>query len=116
MTFYRVNMISDLQAQVDEWNARQPWANDPPIVVVVGLGEETGEVQRAVLKMYQGIRGTEAEWLAEAKKECGDVFIKLCNLASSLGFDLDDAITDRWAEVSKRDFVKDPQGHGIEKT
>lgn len=107
--------IRYMQDEVDEWNQRQPWADDPPIVVVVGLGEECGEVQRAVLKMHQGIRGTEQEWRAEVEKEMGDVFIKLCALAESLDMDLETAIGMRWAEIKQRNFTKDPQGHGIEK-
>lgn len=107
--------ITDMQEEVEEWNQLQPWAGDPPIVVVVGLGEETGEVQRAVLKMHQGIRGTEQEWRNEAAKEMGDVFIKLCSLAESLGMDLETCIKNRWAVIKKRNFTVDPLGHGIDK-
>lgn len=115
MTQIITTIIPRMQEQVEEWSQRQPWAGDPAIVVVVGLGEETGEVQRAVLKMHQGIRGTREEWLAEAGKEMGDVFIKLCALAESLGLDLDDCIRRRWAEISQRNFTTDRIGHGIEK-
>lgn len=108
--------IPTMQDEVEDWNQRQPWKNDPPAVVALGLGEESGEVQRAVLKMHQGIRGTEEEWLSETEKECGDVFIKLCAIANSLGFDLQAAIEKRWAEISKRNWTTDRQGHGIEKS
>lgn len=107
--------IPQMQDDVDLWNDKQPWKDDPAVVVVVGLGEECGEVQRAVLKMHQGIRGTEQEWLDEAAKELGDVFIKMCALANSLGMDLQYAIEQRWAEISQRNFTKDRIGHGIEK-
>lgn len=108
--------MHEFQDDVDSWNDKQPWADDPAVVVVVGLGEETGEVQRAVLKMHQGIRGTPEEWRQEAGKEMGDVFIKLCALANSLGMDLQDCIEQRWADVSQRNFTKDRIGHGIEKS
>lgn len=108
--------IPTMQDDVDMWNSRQPWRDDPPVVVVVGLGEETGEVQRAVLKMHQGIRGTKEEWIEEAAKEMGDVFIKLCQLATALDLDLEDCIRERWGEISQRNFTTDRQGHGIEKS
>lgn len=104
-----------VQADVQEWESRQPWAGDPPAIVALGLGEEAGEVQRAVLKMHQGIRGTREEWIEEARKECGDVFIKLCAVASSLGFDLGSAISERWDNVRQRNWTADKIGHGIEK-
>lgn len=107
--------IRGMQNEVDAWNSRQPWKDDPPVVVVVGLGEETGEVQRAILKMHQGIRGTEQEWRDEAAKEMGDVFIKLCALAESLGMDLEDCIAQRWDVIRQRNFTTDRQGHGIDK-
>jgi len=103
-----------MQADVHRWEQRQPWAGDPPAIVALGLGEEAGEVQRAVLKMHQGIRGTKEEWIEEARKECGDVFIKLCAVASSLGFDLGQAITERWEIVRERDWTANKIGHGIE--
>ncbi len=104
-----------MQAEVWEWGQEQPWKDDLAIVRVVGLGEETGEVQRALLKMHQGIRGTREQWLDEAAKEMGDVFIKLCDVAESLGLNLERCIQDRWAEIRQRNFTKDPQGHGIDK-
>ena len=105
--------IPQFQDDVDVWNGKQPWRDDPSIVVVVGLGEEVGEVQRAVLKLYQGIRGTSEEWRQEAAKELGDVFIKCCQLATSLNLDLQDCIEQRWGDISQRNFTKDRIGHGI---
>lgn len=104
-----------LQLHVAEWTARQPFADDPPMVVTLGLAEETGEVCRAVLKMGQGIRGTREEWLAEVEKELGDVVIKACAVATSLGIDLLRAVEDRWEDVSQRDWTADRVGHGIDR-
>jgi len=85
----------------------------PSVVAVVGLAEEAGEVCRAVLKQHQGIRGTAEEWQAEIEKELGDVFIKLCDVASRSGIDLFEAIDARWHDVSQRNWKRDPKGHGI---
>lgn len=104
--------VQILQLEVDEWASRN-FPDDTPEAVVLGLMEEAGEVARASLKRYQGIRGTTEEWDAELRKECGDVFIKLCHVANVYGFGLADAVEARWGEVSLRDFVADKQGHGM---
>lgn len=109
-----VNTLA-MQQDVAEWNDKQPWADDDPAVVTLGLAEETGELCRAALKLHQVIRGTSAEWLEEIHKEAGDVFIKLCAIADVYGFDLGQVITERWLTVRERNFTKDPIGHGIEK-
>lgn len=95
-----------------------PWAlhnfpNDTAETAVLGLCEEAGEVARAALKRFQGIRGTDEQWSAILRAECADVFFKLCHIAAIEDFDLANAIYTRWAEVNKRDFVADRIGHGL---
>ena len=103
--------IRALQTEVNEWVTRN--FDNSELTAVVGMVEEVGELCRAVVKMEQGIRGTRAEWFAEIRKEAGDVFIKLCDVARFYGFDLSDAIHERWAKVGARDWKADPIGHGI---
>lgn len=103
--------IRTMQAQVNEWVTRN--FDNSELSAVVGMVEEVGELCRAVVKMEQGIRGTREEWFAEIRKETGDVFIKLCDIARFYEFDLADAIEERWAKVSQRDWKADPIGHGI---
>jgi NTP pyrophosphatase (non-canonical NTP hydrolase) len=107
-----VNTFSDLQWQVAVWTARN-FPNEDRQTVVLGLAEEVGEMCRAAVKQSQGIRGTHAQWDAEMRKEIGDAAIKLAHVAEIWGFDLREAISERWAEVSQRDFVTDPIGHGL---
>lgn len=104
--------LDDLQKQVATW-AKQNFPDDNRETVVLGLAEEVGEMARAALKRYQGIRGTAQEWEAELRKEIGDVFIKLVHVAAIWDIDLEDAVLDRWYDVRKRDFVTDPKGHGL---
>jgi NTP pyrophosphatase (non-canonical NTP hydrolase) len=68
------------------------------------LGEETGEVQRSILKAAQDVRGGSAKWMAELPSEVADVFICLAAIAHRAGFDLDAAIEARWAELSGRTY------------
>ena len=106
-----VSEIRALQIEVNEWVTRN--FDNSELTAVVGMVEEVGELCRAVVKMEQGIRGSRNEWFAEIRKESGDVFIKLCDVARFYGFDLADAIHERWAKVGKRDWKADPLGHGI---
>jgi NTP pyrophosphatase (non-canonical NTP hydrolase) len=103
--------IDRLQRDVAVWLARN-FPDRNPLTAVAGTAEEVGELCRAAVKLEQGIRGTEAEWLAEIDKELGDVFIKLCDVADLYGRDLEAAIAARWETVRTRDWQADKLGHG----
>lgn len=108
-----MSQVRTWQQAINAWHSK----NFQPVSVErnqLNLTEETGELSRAIIKMKQGIRGTESEWLTEAYKEVGDVFISLCNVAGSLGIDLEQAIEDRWDSVSQRDWNTDRIQHGID--
>lgn len=79
----------------------------------LGLVEEVGELSRAIVKREQGIRGSYEEWTEEMRKELGDVFIKLNDVAEAAGFDLATCATLRWMDVRERNWVANPQGHGL---
>ena len=70
----------------------------------LSVGEESGEVLRAILKRAQAIRGTYEYWTEEIRKEAGDVIISLMCLAEMEGFDLDKAVDDRWDYVINRNM------------
>lgn len=101
-----------MQAQVAGWVGHN-FPTDTPETVALGIAEEAGEVCRAVLKRFQGIRGSREQWNAEIRKECADVLLKLYHLAVAEGFDLSEALESRWQEISKRDWQADKIGHGI---
>ena len=100
------------QASVATW-VRHNFPKDTPETVVLGLCEEAGELARASLKRFQEIRGTAEEWKQEIRKEVGDIYLKLAHVAEAYGFSLEEAITDRWNEISTRDWRSNPLGHGI---
>lgn len=103
-----------LVESIQRWQHRNFEHTTTELSVFGGLVEETGEVMRAAVKRSQGIRGTSDEWAAEIRKEVGDTFIKLCDVARYEGFDLVDVILERWNDISQRDWTKDKKGHGIE--
>jgi NTP pyrophosphatase (non-canonical NTP hydrolase) len=58
---------------------------------LLNIGEEVGELMRAVLKSKQGIRGTPEYWAEEARKEFGDIVVSLLCFAERAGFDAESA-------------------------
>jgi NTP pyrophosphatase (non-canonical NTP hydrolase) len=105
--------ISELQEQVNKWHTR----NFPRQTIAINqvvLTEEVGELSRAIAKMHAGIRGSEEEWITEARKEIGDVMISLMSVATSLGIDAEQAVSEKWASVSQRDWTANRIQHGIE--
>lgn len=104
--------IPRIQSEIKNW-VTYNFGSGTPMSAVVGLSEEVGELCRAILKQHQKIRGTHDEWQIEIAKEIGDAFIKLCDVASEAGIDLEYAIKSRWEIIRQRDFRKDPVGHGI---
>jgi NTP pyrophosphatase (non-canonical NTP hydrolase) len=112
MSYLQNDEIRNLQRDVNAWVTRN--FDNSELTAVVGLVEEVGELCRAVVKMEQGIRGTRDEWSQEIRKETGDIFIKLCDVARFYEFDLSDAVRERWADVSQRNWKANPIGHGIQ--
>lgn len=104
--------ISGYQDEVNTWVLHN-FGRGTPMSAVVGLSEEAGELCRAILKQHQNIRGTRAEWQEEIRKELGDVFIKLCDVANEAGIDLEYAILERWQTIRQRDHRTDPLQHGL---
>jgi len=106
------NEIRELQDQITPWTDRN-FPQDTRISATLGLAEETGELARAALKQWQGLRGTAEEWDAEAAKEIGDVFIKLVHIAHLFEFDLSMVIHARWEQISQRDWTVNKTWHGL---
>lgn len=97
--------ITDLD-EIEEW-LEDNFPNDDRATVLLGLVEEVGELCRTQVKSEQGIRGSEEQWYNEAKKELGDVFIKLVHVALVFDVNLQRIVRERFAEVSARDINHD---------
>jgi NTP pyrophosphatase (non-canonical NTP hydrolase) len=108
--------LRQLQAEVWVWSRynfgdvpRQPsWA------VLLGVGEEVGELARAHLKQVQGIRGYDNTNFAQFRKEdaIGDAIIFLADYCAREGLDLQRAVELTWAKVSQRNWAADPAQGG----
>ena len=76
---------ANIRAQVAQWSI-QNFASQPAEFPFGGIGEEIGELQHAVLKANQGIRGTLEDHTTAAKDAVGDIFIYVCDFSSRAGF------------------------------
>lgn len=74
---------------------------------LLGVVEEIGELAHAHLKLEQGIRLNENH-VAKARDAVGDLVIFLAGYCTCMGWDLAGCVSDAWAEVSQRDWVKYP--------
>jgi len=81
--------------------------NAPSDDSLIGAFEEMGELAHAHLKRKQGIRGNNHE--AEARDAIGDIIIYLLHYCTSNGWKMSDIIQETWDEVSKRDWIKNPE-------
>ena len=103
-----MSLVRTWQHRVVSWHVsvfgppRQQWT-------ALLLAEEVGELCRATLKREQGIRGSDAKWAEEQKKEAADVFIGLCSFAEACGFDLEAAIGTRWQDIRSRTKVTEQE-------
>ena len=104
--------LIELQLKILPW-VRHNFPDENLSTALLGLCEEVGEAARCQVKATQGIRGTEEQWMAELRKEIGDVVIKAAHVCIVEGWSLDAVVRERWDVVKQRDFVKDRQGHGL---
>ena len=74
--------------------------------VLLGLGEEVGELFHAHLKQHQGIRLNE-DHDAMARDAVGDIMIFLAGYCNARGWKLSEILDETWAEVKTRKWRKE---------
>lgn len=97
--------IYQYQDEVTTWS-RANFPSQDPIDPLLGITEEVGELNHAVLKQRQGIRNGSDPRATKALIEdaLGDIFIFMCDFAQRNNIDLEFVIKDTWEEVSKRNW------------
>jgi NTP pyrophosphatase (non-canonical NTP hydrolase) len=104
------DFLSFLQEESQRWREHSfPAEHRTPELQVLGVSEECGELAHAVLKMKQGIRGTDEDHLFEAADAVGDIVIYLAGVCSSLGLDLHACVSAAWWQVASRDWSVNKQ-------
>jgi NTP pyrophosphatase (non-canonical NTP hydrolase) len=100
-------VLRQIQQETHEWRIRNfALEHRSAPLQVLGVCEEAGELSHAVLKDVQGIRGTHAEHVEEARDAMGDIVIYLCGVADAMGLDLQECVESAWNEVRQRDWQK----------
>lgn len=98
-----LNLLGEL---VDEMLERNQ-IDHQPITHGLALAEETGEACRALLKHFQGIRGTADYWLDELEVELAQVVIAVSGLASHMKIDLEYAVAKELDRATHMDWHKE---------
>ena len=96
-----------LQAEHAKWMRRNFGGHIEPWRTLLGLVEELGEIAHAFLKRRDGIRVSE-DHLTKIRDGTGDLIIFLAGFATTMGFDLEDAVGETWDKVKRRDWRKHP--------
>lgn len=96
-----------LQREARAWNLRN-FGDHPYTHPLMGVSEEVGKLNHALLKQEQGIQGTKAQHESDAKDAVGDIIIFLADVCSCRGWSMQDIVESTWAEVKKRDWKKNP--------
>jgi len=104
--------IGIAQKQHYAWVQRQPFWNADWQDPLMGITEEVGELNHALLKQKQGIRGTYAEHEDAAKDAVGDIFIYMMDLCNRRDWDLETIFQQTWNKVMQRDWKKDSKSGG----
>lgn len=106
--------LASFQRRQAEWARRnfgEPESRDwrDPLM---GIAEEYGELNHALLKQRQGIRGTHDEHETAAKDAVGDMLVYLADLCTLRGWKIADVLAETWAEVSGRNWTEH-KGDGV---
>ncbi len=97
--------LKQLQREQQEWSEYNFGPHDgwEPLL---GVMEEVGELSHAHLKDVQGIRTDENHKMAKVDA-VGDILIYLADYCTQEGIDMEQAMSETWRNVKKRDWTKD---------
>lgn len=94
--------LRELQQEASQW-AKKNFPDAKPYQPLLGVAEEIGELCHAHLKAEQGIRNSTHEDKVDA---VADIVIFLLHYCTLNDIDIDSAVQETWAKVSKRDWTK----------
>lgn len=110
--------LAALQEEHAQWTRRN-FPGQTSHQPLLGVIEEVGELAHAHLKNEQKIRGYgdarggdvegRRRTRAEVSDAIGDIVIYLSGYCTTNGYDLQECVETAWAEVSKRDWVANPE-------
>lgn len=104
MDFDRWDTLSSFQHQVATWS-KDNFGDQSFMLPLLGVGEEVGELNHAVLKNIQGIR-TDENHTEQAEDAVGDIVVYLADFCERYGLSLENCVREAWNIVQHRDWKK----------
>lgn len=98
-------LLSDIQNYVKELELERGFADQNIIQKCLMLGEETGELFKAVRKSERLVMDRKSE-VGEVSDELADIIVFLCSIANRYDIDLEDAFRKKEEINKKRVWVK----------
>lgn len=92
--------LHDFQVYVREMEEERGFSNQTVSDKCILLGEEIGELFRAIRKL-EGVKLCEDATVTPASEELADIFIYLCAIANRYGIDLERAFREK-EEINKK--------------
>ena len=96
-------MLKRYQDQLEKLRKKMGWAYWPPVVGVVRLAEEVGELSRIILHLENIKPKKQTEAHQEVGEELADVVMVLLWVANNLKIDLDKEMEKNFKKMEKRD-------------
>jgi|ERR1035437_5371297 NTP pyrophosphatase (non-canonical NTP hydrolase) len=112
-------MLRKTQAEIGEWSNRN-FGNVPNsqipyrISSFLGMVEEVGEIAHSLLKLTQGIRGSQEKHVADIEDGIADLLVFTLDFCSRNNMDAESLLERVWAKVKLRDWTKDKLKGGVE--
>jgi NTP pyrophosphatase (non-canonical NTP hydrolase) len=99
--------LTRVQRESHEWRKKAYPDTYTLELQALGVGEEVGELQHAILKHLQGIRGYDFDKTqAEVADAIGDIVIYACGVAQLLNIDVRAAVEAAWNHVHARNITQ----------
>ena len=84
--------LPELQKFISQLELERGWDKDTLLQKCLMLGEEVGELFRAVRKVSVGLPTDPKSPIADPAEELADILILICFIANRMGIDLEDAL------------------------
>jgi NTP pyrophosphatase (non-canonical NTP hydrolase) len=74
--------------------------------VILKIGEELGELNRAYINKFDGIKGTKAHWVNKACDAIGDIILATLVYCNEGGYSINECLTLSWDELRDEEKLR----------
>lgn len=113
---FREKSLRTIQYEIAEWSLRnfkdqkskQTGQVLGSLAPLLGINEESGELNHVMLKRHQGIRGFDDDTKFKTERDdcIADLLVYLCDFSNREEVDLQGVLNKVWSKVQKRDWEK----------